>query len=313
MSIIHEALKKTQESMKQAALEAARAKESSENPAQAAQVHSDPISAQENSTSSHAAGSGIQHCPMSSRAPSGEIHQSSVSSQSDAHQNSAPHQKTEISYDVAHQAETPRTSATYSHSSSHTETHQTSAIYAHSSKQAEARAPAMQDYRSPESEVSSPRAEAQRASAPHVPQTPAHHAQPIKEARQKTRASIEALVQSPNVWRALGTTSLLGLFLVGMVATPSIFHVHMNIKTLPFFSHLNAKPLAENKEKPIVAAPTNLVLNGIMMEGQHRVAVINDQTYEVGDRIDDKKITAISIDRVTLQNNQNSFELKTRV
>jgi hypothetical protein len=72
-------------------------------------------------------------------------------------------------------------------------------------------------------------------------------------------------------------------------------------------------PRAHVEKPTFVSAPVNLVLNGIMMDGSHRVAVINDQTYQVGDVIEGKKITSISIDHVTMQNGQSVFELRTRV
>lgn len=136
----------------------------------------------------------------------------------------------------------------------------------------------------------------------------------IREAHPQ-KPSLEEASESPIFWRAFGVTSLLGLFLVGVVGASSIFHFQSHIKAPHLFSHQAIKPpqYAQNKVKPMLMAPEHLVLNGIMLEGQHRVAVINDQIYQVGDQIEDKKITGIAFDHVSLQNSQNRFELKTRV
>lgn len=138
----------------------------------------------------------------------------------------------------------------------------------------------------------------------HVPKTPAPQAAPIKERAPEPKISLELVDRSPVFWRALGVTSLLGLLLVGIVGVSTGFH----LKKISFFG-----PRAHVVKPTFVSAPVNLVLNGIMLDGNHRVAVINDQTYQVGDVIEGKKITSISIDHVTMQNGQSIFELRTRV
>lgn len=142
------------------------------------------------------------------------------------------------------------------------------------------------------------------------------HAKRIRKSSSQTEASVEVFSESPVFWRALGVTSLLGLFLVGMVGVSSMFHfqAHLKVPTTFFSKKAGAGPqYAGNAVKSLMPAPAYWVLNGIMLEGQHRVAVINDQIYQVGDQIEDKKITDIAFDHVSLQNAQNRFELKTRV
>lgn len=131
-----------------------------------------------------------------------------------------------------------------------------------------------------------------QAPKPHVP---------LKESEVKAKPSMRIpkspYVSEPRVannnfpWKVAGLCSFAGLLLVASLGAPSVFHYHPNFK---MFSSLAKKPspgpeLADNKERPIVTAPTNLVLTGTMLEGQHRLAVINHQTYQVGDQIDEKK------------------------
>lgn len=132
------------------------------------------------------------------------------------------------------------------------------------------------------------------------------------------QAPLKAKVQSQPKstdfpWRLAGVGSLVGLFLVAIMGASTFFNFHPDFKKLVAF-HRQVTP-----SKLAITAPQmltsngSLLLSGIMMGGQHRLAVINDQTYEIGDRIGDKKITGIAIDHVTLQEGPNTFILKTRI
>ena len=60
---------------------------------------------------------------------------------------------------------------------------------------------------------------------------------------------------------------------------------------------------------PMGASAKNLVLNGIMMDQNKMVALINDEIYEVGDYIGDHKVTEITLDRVELRDDGNNVTI----
>lgn len=60
------------------------------------------------------------------------------------------------------------------------------------------------------------------------------------------------------------------------------------------------------------ATPESLVLSGIMMVEDKRVALINGEVYEMGEHIDGFKITNISLDRVELSNGVRTRVLSVR-
>ena len=53
-----------------------------------------------------------------------------------------------------------------------------------------------------------------------------------------------------------------------------------------------------------------LVLNGTVRTEDHQAALINDQIYEVGDMIGDKKIISIDLNQVQIQDGENIITLK---
>lgn len=59
-------------------------------------------------------------------------------------------------------------------------------------------------------------------------------------------------------------------------------------------------------------AKESLILNGIMMVGEKKVALINDEPHEVGDYVDGKKITAITLERVELLDGKETEILSVR-
>lgn len=64
------------------------------------------------------------------------------------------------------------------------------------------------------------------------------------------------------------------------------------------FPLIASTPLTESKKS---AQPTDLVLNGIMTQQGKMIALINNKIYELGDEINGKKITKITLDRIELR------------
>lgn len=163
--------------------------------------------------------------------------------------------------------------------------------------------------------------------AAHLPEKPIQSA-PIKRAPVKETPHLERKVRVPHTpaaseanpfpWRLVGMGSILSLFLVATIGASSLLHFQPSFHAISAFAK-NAAPsnqvrteYAHNALQPISLASSHLILNGTMLEGRHRVAVINDQIYQIGDSVENKKITGISIDQVTLQDGKNVFELRGR-
>jgi hypothetical protein len=55
---------------------------------------------------------------------------------------------------------------------------------------------------------------------------------------------------------------------------------------------------------------TKLILNGVLISGIEKIALINSQPFHLGDLVQGMKIVAIEPDSVKLQEGQNVFEIK---
>jgi hypothetical protein len=134
------------------------------------------------------------------------------------------------------------------------------------------------------------------------------HRESAVHQRYKKYARKEPL-ESPSTfpWKMAGLASLVGLAIVVFVGGASVFDFRFEQK---------AKTDLVSNQHPtlpiVVSAPADLVLNGTMLEGRHRIAVINDKSYTVGDHIDNKIITAILMDKVILQDGKSTMELKAK-
>lgn len=88
------------------------------------------------------------------------------------------------------------------------------------------------------------------------------------------------------------------------------------VKPLPSSPAAPAPSVAtprKTKTPPLPSAVReSLVLNGIMMVGEKKVALINDEPHEVGDYVDGKKITAIMLERVELWDGKETEILSVR-
>lgn len=56
---------------------------------------------------------------------------------------------------------------------------------------------------------------------------------------------------------------------------------------------------------------SRLTLNGVLITGLDKIALINNQSFRMGDIVDGMKIIGIEFNRVKLQNGQNIVELRT--
>lgn len=72
--------------------------------------------------------------------------------------------------------------------------------------------------------------------------------------------------------------------------------------------HLIAKHIPKKR----IYKPGDLVLNGISFIDGTKVALINDEIYQVGDVVNNKEITSISDGTVELRNDEKIFTIKVR-
>ena len=63
---------------------------------------------------------------------------------------------------------------------------------------------------------------------------------------------------------------------------------------------------------PVPAKQPSLTLNGTMMMGDKRVALINNKIYELGESIDGWQIISISLNKVELKNAETTMTLSAR-
>ncbi len=70
--------------------------------------------------------------------------------------------------------------------------------------------------------------------------------------------------------------------------------------------------IAKHVPKTRVYKAGDLVLNGISLINGTKVALINDEIYQIGDTVNNKKITRIDRDTVELRNDEKIFTIKIR-
>lgn len=101
-----------------------------------------------------------------------------------------------------------------------------------------------------------------------------------------------------------------GIFLLGMRYHPAE----------KFFRSVTAKSNSLSTRPPIAHIPPaerpyktgELVLNGTSLIDGKRVALINDEIYEIGETVEGKEIIGISLNRVELRDGQKIVILKVR-
>jgi hypothetical protein len=126
--------------------------------------------------------------------------------------------------------------------------------------------------------------------------------------------------------------NFLGIILCILIISGAIWFIYeyyskdLGKKGMDFKKVLNFKPKKLNfgfgtkskNSKPLSAANNNLppgaiILNGITSMGDKRVALINNEIYQVGETIEGKKITDISMEKVELvDSNGNVTTLKVK-
>ena len=70
--------------------------------------------------------------------------------------------------------------------------------------------------------------------------------------------------------------------------------------------------IAKHVPKKRVYKPGDLVLNGISTIDGKKVALINDEIYQIGEVVNNKTITHIGRDTVELRNDEKIFTIKVR-
>lgn len=119
-----------------------------------------------------------------------------------------------------------------------------------------------------------------------------------------------AIVSRRKSWFKLIMT-LVCLFLVGTGLLFGVFFYLLNDS-----SQISSNVIQPKFDKTRVAAvPTQenpLILSGTMMMGDKRVALINNGIYEVGEFVEGKKVTAITLEKVDLLDGENIITLKAK-
>ncbi len=76
----------------------------------------------------------------------------------------------------------------------------------------------------------------------------------------------------------------------------------------------SASILSQNTVKtlpvPVIASAPRLMLEGVFLSENERLAMINHHTYHEGDRVNGMQVMSIAFDQVTLQNKSRSLTLR---
>lgn len=128
-----------------------------------------------------------------------------------------------------------------------------------------------------------------------------------KEADKKTSA-----LQSAKKWiKTSAVVAVCLLFLSGSFFLLSrLKPVQDFIRSIKKDSAPSRAYIAKRIPKKRTYKPGELVLNGTSLIDGKRVALINDEIYEVGETINGNKITSINLNRVELRNNEKTITLK---
>ena len=138
----------------------------------------------------------------------------------------------------------------------------------------------------------------------------------LNQQRNESRpSSLEtAKSKQPEEKKKKTTLSQIGLLLILIGALGVVFYQWFMHSSVTTRRNILAK-IPTIKKSPTVAPPLRiydkdaLVLSGTMMMGDKRVALINNDIYELGDIINGKKITSISLEKVELLDNDKVVTL----
>lgn len=123
----------------------------------------------------------------------------------------------------------------------------------------------------------------------------------IYDALQKTQQTREKKIASSLPWVTICLLIIIACLLIVVISA-----YYPQIKK--YFSFQSSVAL------PTVRAPAtyqgNLVLNGVLLSNQEKIAMINNQAFHVGDTVDGLQVVDIQSTSVKLQNDKNMFILQ---
>jgi len=152
---------------------------------------------------------------------------------------------------------------------------------------------------------SAPRAQTQSSSQPqpHAPNT-----KPVKTTTE--------YVNNKKPWYKSNTAvTLVSLLFIGTLSAglyAMLKQSNIQKKILPSASTPSQQKTILNKNQalPKTAQSNTLKLSGTTMMGSKRVALINEEIYEVGDNVAGRQIISINLDKVELMENGNIITLR---
>ncbi len=132
------------------------------------------------------------------------------------------------------------------------------------------------------------------------------------ESRQKPSISKASKPRPAKKWLQTSATIVVfflltyGLFFVISRYTPAKDYLD-SIKNKSARSRTR---IAQKTQKPRKYAAGELILNGTSLFDGKRIALINDEIYEIGETVDGKKITSISLNRIELRDKDTVTTLR---
>lgn len=102
---------------------------------------------------------------------------------------------------------------------------------------------------------------------------------------------------------------------IGMVAPQPVPQVSQPVPETtqapaPQLSQSAPPVLVQHPSLPIADYVGNLILNGVFETDQDKIALINNQSYHIGDTVGGMKIVSMEMDSVKLRNDKNIFILR---
>ncbi|MBN1869874.1 MAG: hypothetical protein JW847_04780 [Candidatus Omnitrophica bacterium] len=119
-------------------------------------------------------------------------------------------------------------------------------------------------------------------------------------------------LRSAKRWFKVSATVVIFLLLIsgGLFFAARLEPVQEFLQSLNKDRNSSRDHIARYIPKKRVYKPGELVLNGTSLIDGKRVALINDEIYEVGEVVDGKKITSINLNQIELSDNEKIITLK---
>ena len=136
----------------------------------------------------------------------------------------------------------------------------------------------------------------------------------IYDALQKTQKKLENKtdVQAESVPKKNVRQRLIRIEIKSflMAAFISILFFIIFIRSITYTPHHATPKMSVTSAKKIAVSRNPLVLNGVFLSTQEKMAFINHQAFHLGDTVEGMRLVKIDLEKVTLKKGAETFELQ---